>query len=143
MNAFQESYTQILEEIRSVLDRVDYRQIRGLVNAILSADKVFLIGVGRVMLVLKTFCKRLNHLGIRAHCVGDVNEPAIGDKDLLIVGSGSGESVVPVAIVRVAGKSKPKIAHIGSNPHSSLEPISDIFVRIPTVTKSKLDGEMQ
>ena len=133
----------VLDEIRSALGPVDPDQVDRFIEAVLSAEKVFLIGVGRVMLSMQAMAKRLNHLGIRAHCVGDINEPAITDKDLLVIGSGSGESVVPVAIARVAAKHKARIAHIGSNPDSSLAPITSVFVRIPVQTKLKLPGEIQ
>jgi 6-phospho-3-hexuloisomerase len=132
----------VLVEITRALGAVDSKQVEALVEAILGAGQVFLIGVGRVMLALQAFAKRLNHLGIRAHCVGDIDEPAITPGDLLIVGSGSGESAVPVAIARIAERHGARIAHIGSNPLSSLAPITDIFVRIPVQTKLSLPDEI-
>ena len=142
MNTFKENYSLVLNEIRGAMDSVDEKQVTSLVDAILQAEKVFVVGVGRVMLSLKALAKRLNHLGISTHCVGDINEPAITDKDLLIVGSSSGESKVPVVIAQVAKKFNPKIAHIGSNPKSTLAPITDVFVRIPVRTKLSLPGEI-
>ena len=53
----------------------------------------------------------------------------------------SGESVVPVAVARVARSRGVKVAHIGSNPSSSLAPLTDIFVRIPAPTRLGLPGE--
>ena len=141
-SAFRETYGSILEEIRSALDLVDPVQVTALVGAIAGAEQVFCVGVGRVMLCLKAFSKRLNHLGIASFCVGDINEPAISERDLLIVGSGSGESAVPVAIARIARTHRAKIAHIGSNCASSLAPLTDIFLRIPTSTKLALPGEL-
>jgi 6-phospho-3-hexuloisomerase len=143
MNEFKEAYTLVLNEIQAVFDNIDSKQVQALVDSIISAEKVFLVGVGRVMLCLKAFSKRLNHLGIKAYCVGDENEPAITNRDLLIVGSGSGESVIPVAIAKVATQFKPQIAHIGSNYKSSIEPITDLFIRIPAMTKLKLPGEFK
>ena len=35
-----------------------------------------------------------------------------------------------------------KIIHIGSNPHSSLAPITDLMVRIPVQTKLYLEDEI-
>ena len=46
--------------------------------------------------------KRFAHLGIKAHCVGEINEPAIKKDDLLIVGSGSGGSLFPLGIAKKA-----------------------------------------
>jgi 6-phospho-3-hexuloisomerase len=143
MSDFKAAYSLILDEIRSALDPVDPRQVDRFVEAVLSAEKIFMIGVGRVMLSLQAMAKRFNHLGICAHCVGDINEPAITDKHLLVIGSGSGESVVPVAIAKVAKAHHARIAHIGSNPDSTLAPMTDVFVRIPVQTKLKRPGEVQ
>ena len=141
--SFADSYKLILDEIHQAMEMVDPEQVDTLAEALLSADKVFVIGVGRVMVSLQAFAKRLNHLGITTSCVGDINEPALTSKDLLIVGSGSGESVVPVSIARIADRHGACIAHIGSNPQSSLAPITDIFVRIPARTKLALPNEIQ
>ena len=94
-------------------------------------------------LSLQAMVKRLNHLGIPTWFVGDLSEPAITEKDLLVVGSGSGESVVPVAIAGVAKKRGARIAHIGSNPESSLRPLTDVFVRLPVPTRLKRSGEIR
>ena len=132
----------ILEECRQALSKVDPAAVDKLVGLILGADKVFFVGVGRVLLSLQSTAKRLAHFGIRTYYVGQVTEPAITDKDLLIVGSGSGESLVPVAIARKAKQCGAKVIHIGSNPESSLSPITDIFVRIPVCTKLKRPDEI-
>ena len=143
MKSFNESYDLILSEIHKSLESVSGEQIEEFVKALLNANKVFVVGVGRVMLSLEAMAKRFNHIGIPAHCVGDINEPAITENDMLIIGSGSGESVIPVAIAGIARKYKAKIVHIGSNPKSSLAPITDIFIRIPVKTKLNLPGEIE
>ena len=133
---------RILDEVAQALGAVDPGQVQALVEAILHADQVFVIGVGRVMLSLQAFVKRLNHLGIRAHCVGDINEPAITRHDLLIVGSCSGKSAVPVTIGQIAHRHGARIALIGSNPGSPLAPIADVFVRIPVRSRLELPDEI-
>jgi len=140
---FSDSYCLILDELRRAMEAVDPGQVEAFLDALQVSDKVFVVGVGRVMLSLQAFAKRLNHLGIRTHCVGDINEPAITDKDLLVIGSGSGESLVPIAIAQKAHKYGARIAHLGSNPRSSLAPLADIFVRIPVSTKLYLPDEIQ
>ena len=93
--------------------------------------------------MMQAFEKRLNHLGIDSYYVGEINEPAITENDVLIVGSGSGESIVPVALVKKAAKFGPKIIHIGSNAQSSMTPYEDLFVRIPCSTKLNLPDEIK
>lgn len=143
MNGFQRQYELILSEIRTAMEAVAPDQVEAFVEAVLAAQQVFVIGVGRVMLSMRAMAKRLNHLGIKAFCVGDVNEPAITENALLVIGSGSGESVVPLAIAKVAKQHGAKIAHIGSNANSTLAPITDVFVRIPVKTKLNLPDEIQ
>ncbi len=143
MTNFHKDWSLITDEIRTGLGRIDETQADELINAILGAEKVFFIAVGRVMLALQAMVKRLAQLGISCHCVGAINEPAATEKDLLIVASGSGESVLPVAIARVAKKSNVKIAWIGSNPNSTMRSMADVFVRIPVRTKLYLDDEIE
>ena len=114
-----------------------------LAQAILEADQVFFVGVGRVLLSLQCVCKRLAHLGIRAHYVGEITEPAITEKDLLIVGSGSGASLFPLGIAKKARSAVGcRIVHIGSNPNSEMKDIADFMVRIPVRTKFYLEDEI-
>ena len=140
---FRQSWELILREIRDVLSAVDVDQAEAFVTALLSAEKAFFVGVGRVGLALQTVVKRLNHLGLQAWYVGDLAEPAITERDLLVVASASGESVVPRAVAEVAKRFGAKIAHIGSNPSSSLRSLTDIFVRIPANTRLARDGEIE
>ncbi|MBP5294467.1 MAG: sugar isomerase, partial [Lachnospiraceae bacterium] len=86
--------------------------------------------------------KRLAHLGIKAHYVGEITEPAIQKGDLLIVGSGSGMTYFPAGIAKKAHDAGARIVHIGSNPNSSLKDIAAFMVRIPVRTKYYLEDEI-
>jgi 6-phospho-3-hexuloisomerase len=139
---FRENCELIIGELRTALSAVREEEVESLIQAILGAEKVFAVGVGRVLLSLQAFVKRLNHLGIRAWFVGEINEPAITPRDLLIIGSGSGESAIPVAIAHAAKKHGAQIALLGSNAASTLARSADIFVRIPVKTKLALPDEI-
>ena len=140
---YKEIRDTVFSELEGVFAAVDPEVFEEFADLICNADKVFVTGVGRVLLMMQAFEKRLNHLGIDSYFVGEINEPAITENDLLIVGSGSGESVVPVAIVKTASRFSPKIVHIGSNPVSSMTPYETLFVRIPCSTKLALEGEVK
>jgi len=137
------AYELILSELSVSLGAIDSEQVDRFADAILAARKVFFVGVGRVLLSLQAMAKRLFHLGIDTHVVGDINEPAITARDVLVIGSGSGESAVPVAIARIAHKHGATLIHIGSNPESSLKDITDLMVRIPVRTKLRLADEIE
>lgn len=147
MKTFNEKYNltykMVLGEIESAIQSVDQNALEMLVKDIQGAEDVFLIGVGRVMMSLEAICKRLTHLGISAHCVGDITEPALKKNDLLIVGSGSGESIIPVAIAKKAKEFGAKIVHIGSNPNGCISQYSDYMVRIPVQTRLYLPDEVK
>jgi len=135
MIKFSNSYRMIIDEIVMALDMIDDNVVDDFIELLLNSERVFFVGVGRVELMLHAFVKRLNHLGVKATYVGAMDEPAITDKDVLIVGSGSGESAIPVAIARIAKKYNAKIIHIGSNTDSSVSTIADLIIRIPCRTK--------
>ena len=144
---FSEEYkatcSDVIGELTRVLDSIDPAQLERLKDAILAADQVFFVGVGRVMLSLQSVCKRLAHLGIRANYVGEITEPAITKNDLLIVGSGSGASLFPLGIAKKARTAVDcTIVHIGSNPNSEMKNVADFMVRIPVRTKLYLEDEI-
>lgn len=144
---FQENYqkacSDVFGELERTLGSIDAVSLERLVGEILNADQVFFVGVGRVMLALQCVCKRLAHLGIKAHYVGEITEPAITKKDLLIVGSGSGASLFPLGIAKKARQAADcRIVHIGSNPNSEMKEICDFMVRIPVRTKFYLEDEI-
>ena len=148
MENFIEKYNYtcnlVLNELKVALNATDVYAVEKLVNDIFGAEKVFCVGVGRVKMSLDAFVKRLTHLGIDAHSVGDITEPALTQKDILIVGSGSGNSIVPVAIAKKAKElNVKKVIHIGSNINGDVSKYSDYIVRIPVQTRFYLPDEIK
>ncbi len=72
---FKEDYEKTCKDVFTELEKtmasIDTEALEQLTEDILNADQVFFVGVGRVMLALQCVCKRLAHLGIKAHYVGD------------------------------------------------------------------------
>lgn len=144
---FAENYKKVCADVFGELEKtmlsIDSKSLEQLTEDILNSEQVFFVGVGRVMLALQCVCKRLAHLGIKAHYVGEITEPAITKNDLLIVGSGSGGSLFPLGIAKKARNTVDcKIVHIGSNPNSEMKDIVDYMVRIPVRTKFYLEDEI-
>jgi 6-phospho-3-hexuloisomerase len=133
----------ISTELSTTLSNIDENDVYALIKEIQKADKVFFVGVGRVLLSLKAIAKRLAHLGINTYVVGQITEPAITEKDLLIVGSGSGETAFPLVIAKKAKQYNARVAHIGANPNSSMREYTDCFVKIPVSTKLNLSSEIK
>lgn len=142
ISAYTATKDMVINEINAALSSIDEEEVVRLIDDICDAEKVFLTGVGRVKMSLEAFAKRLSHLGINVNVVGDITEPAITEKDLLIVGSGSGESIIPVAIARKAKEFNAKVVHIGSNQKGSIAYYTDYMVRIPVRTRLYLEDEV-
>ncbi len=140
---YQADCAAVLDELGRTLASIDPASLERLADEVLKAEQVFFVGVGRVLLSLQSVCKRLAHLGIKTHYVGEITEPAITKNDLLIVGSGSGASLFPLGIAKKARSTADcKIVHIGSNPNSEMKEICDFMVRIPVRTKFYLEDEI-
>ena len=65
-DTFQVLSREVLAEVTRSLALVEDEKAEQVVEKLLGARKVFAIGVGRVLIMLKAFVKRLNHLGIEA-----------------------------------------------------------------------------
>ncbi|MFQ5834749.1 MAG: 6-phospho-3-hexuloisomerase [bacterium] len=138
---FQVLQNQVCREINSALSKVKEEEINEFIDFLLSAKKVFVMGVGRVMFMMQCFAKRIKHLGIDSYVVGETIVPAITNKDILVVGSGSGETITSVTLARVAKKFGAKVALITAAKNSTLKKMANISVRIPCPTKLKAPDE--
>lgn len=127
----------VLDEISETISDIPEIQTNNLINQIIKSQRVFLIAIGRVNLALQCFGKRLSHLGFKVELVGSLTEKPATKKDLLIVASGSGESVIPLNITKKAKKIGCKILHITSAKKSSIRKLADHVVEIKSPTKPK------
>ncbi|EDS72653.1 SIS domain-containing protein [Anaerofustis stercorihominis] len=141
-NIYQKNAELILNELNEALLKVDQNEVYSLIEELNKAEKIFFIGVGRVMTMLQCIAKRLKHIGYDTYIVGETTEPPITDKDLLIVGSGSGSTLIPSGIAKKAKSFGARIAHIGAIPDNPLKDITDVFVRIPVKSKQNLPDQV-
>ena len=127
----------ILQEIKTVLSQIDEKQVEILMDEILKAEKIVVCGAGRVGMAIRGFGMRLGHLGLQAYTLGDSTVPGIGEGDLLIVASGSGETQTIFDLVSIAKKNKSSIVAITGNPESRIGLLADSFVKITAPSKTK------
>ena len=141
-NIYKKNAELILNELNEALLKVDQNEVYSLIEELNKAEKIFFIGVGRVMTMLQCIAKRLKHIGYDTYIVGETTEPPITDKDLLIVGSGSGSTLIPSGIAKKAKSFGARIAHIGAIPDNPLKDITNVFVRIPVKSKQNLPDQV-
>ena len=133
---------EIAGEIQENLSAVGKEMGEQLIDAILQADKIYSAGCGRSLLMIRGLAMRLMHIGLKSYVVGETVTPAIGEGDLLIIGSGSGETSTLEVMAEKAKKAGAKLAVITIYPESTLGKMADITVVIHGVTaKVQDDGE--
>lgn len=121
---FKKKYRLVLEEIDSSLSEVKEKEVGDLISEIINAEKVFVIGAGRMRIMLSSFCMRLNHLGLSSYIVGSITCPPISSKDLLLVASSSGSTASNLAMVKKARNYKARIFTITADPASPIANLS-------------------
>jgi 6-phospho-3-hexuloisomerase len=133
-------YEQIIVELKDTLLEVDRGSIDQLAEAIIEARHIFLAGVGRSGLMLKCFAMRLMHLGLNVFVVGETTTPAILCDDLLIIGSGSGETGSVTVFAQEAKRYGAKIGLITIFPDSTIGRLADVKVVINAPTSKNPSG---
>jgi 6-phospho-3-hexuloisomerase len=101
---------------------------------ILDANRVFVAGVGRSGLVMRSFAMRLMHMGLTAHIVGYETTPAISAGDLLLLGSGSGTTASLLAHGKKARQVGAGLTLITTQGDSPLARLVDLVLVIPAPT---------
>lgn len=123
---------KVLSELDSILSQIDEQTVDRLCDNIISAERIFLAGMGRSGLVARSFAMRLMHAGFQVHVVGDVTTPSIIKGDLLIAISGSGETQIVKYIADRAKGFGANIFLITSNQKkSSISEIADLNIILP------------
>ena len=131
----------IAEHIKRVASKLDTGSVSDLVDNIMGAKKIFLMGAGRSGLAARAFAMRLMQLGFNVHVVGETTAPAVQPEDLVIAVSGSGETTSITNLGTISKKIDSKLATITSNKDSTLGNISDVVVIVPGRPKEDLDYE--
>ncbi|MDT0162279.1 MULTISPECIES: 6-phospho-3-hexuloisomerase [Bacillus] len=131
---------KILNELEHAAEAIDPGQAEALASQILESGKVFTAGAGRSGFMAKSFAMRLMHMGVDAYVIGETVTPGFEENDLLIIGSGSGETKSLVSMAEKARSIGGKIAAATIVPDSSIASLADITVKMPGATKDQNEG---
>lgn len=127
----------IAREISESVQKVDGTQIEELIKRIMRSESIFVAGGGRSGLMIRSFAMRLMQMGYKVHVVGETVTPAIGERDLILIGSGSGETQSLVAMAQKAKSIGSALAVVTIKPESRLGKLSDTVVVLPGATKDQ------
>jgi 6-phospho-3-hexuloisomerase len=135
MSRWMEASEEILKGISGAIRGLDPSQVEGMLEALLNVrvegKKALLVGAGRSGLVGKAFAMRLMHLGLNVYVMGESITPAIGDRDLVIIISGSGSGALSTTAANMAKRLGALVLAVTSYPDSALGRIADFIVVVP------------
>jgi 6-phospho-3-hexuloisomerase len=129
----------IINEHIKLIHAIQYEEIAALIPTITKAGHIFIMGAGRTGLMMKAGAMRLMHLGYSVHVVGETTSPAIGQGDVLIVGSGSGTTSGTVKASETAKNVGARLICFTTSPKSPLAELANCVVTIPAAQKQEQD----
>ncbi|MFE7064259.1 6-phospho-3-hexuloisomerase [Sutcliffiella sp. NPDC057660] len=132
---------EILKELNHSADLIADEEAEKLVNGILESKKVFVAGAGRSGFMAKSFAMRMMHMGIDSYVIGETVTPNFEKEDILIIGSGSGETKSLVSLAEKAKSIGGKIATVTIFPDSTIGQLADITIKLPGSPKDQSEGD--
>lgn len=134
------SMRMIVDQLDDVITKLDKENIKAMLQKLLDAERIFVMGAGRSGLVAKAFAMRLMHLGFTVYVVGETTTPAVREKDVVIAISGSGETRSIADLGRIVKDIGSTLITVTSKLESTLGRISDTAVVLPSKSKNDLDA---
>ncbi|HNI41945.1 MAG TPA: 6-phospho-3-hexuloisomerase, partial [Methanoregulaceae archaeon] len=126
----QDMMRLMASKIRDTAASLSDSETEAFLSAIQSAERIYVMGAGRSGLVAKAFAMRLMHLGFISFVVGETITPAMRQKDLLVIFSGSGRTKTIADIADTAKEIGGRISLITSNRDSKISRMADVIVII-------------
>ncbi len=134
-----EAIDEMISNIQEVSSEVDSESIMKMLDMLIEAKNVFIIGLGRSGLVARAFAMRLMHLGISVYVVGETITPAIYEDDCLLAISGSGETSFVISTATTSKNRNAKIIAVTSYEDSTLGKLADLIIHVKG--RTKIDSE--
>ncbi|HNY89667.1 MAG TPA: 6-phospho-3-hexuloisomerase [Methanoregulaceae archaeon] len=129
-HSVQDMMRLMASKIRDTAASLSDSETEAFLSAIQNAERIYVMGAGRSGLVAKAFAMRLMHLGFISFVVGETITPAMQQKDLLVIFSGSGRTKTIADIADTAKEIGGRISLITSNRDSKISRMADVIVII-------------
>ncbi|CCX67369.1 3-hexulose-6-phosphate isomerase [Firmicutes bacterium CAG:791] len=122
-----------LVALNRIIDELNDVDTEALEKEISKAKRIFVGGAGRSLLSMKGFAMRLMQTGHETYLVGEVCTPSVQAGDLIIVGSGSGETKVTLDVVRKARSHGARAVVLTMHGESPIAQTCDRVIVIPGI----------
>lgn len=131
---------EILKELQRSAAQLNAGEAEQFAELLQQSGTIFVAGAGRSGLMGRAFAMRLMHAGKEAFVVGETITPGIGPGDVLVLGTGSGETEGLLSMARKARALGAAVAVVTICPESSIARLADLIVKLPGATKEQNDG---
>lgn len=125
----------IIKEIADSISGIKVERIEAFLELLFHSKNIYCDGMGKSGLVVDSFATRLSQMGFYSYIVSGCTTTAITNNDLLIIGSGSGETPSLIEHAKKAKNIGAKVVLITTREVSSIGQICDIAITIPAPDK--------
>ncbi len=129
-NVFNNSIEYIHKKTGEILSKVDSKSLEKIKKLFLKSERIFVYGAGRSGLVAKAFAIRLVHLGFQTFVIGETITAPVQKGDLVIIVSGSGETIPAVMTAEIAHNLQANVVSITAKKKSDIAKYADITLFI-------------
>jgi len=134
---FKDSIEYIQYKTKDILNTVSDGDIDKIKNLFFKCDRIFVYGAGRSGLVAKAFAIRLVHLGFQTFVIGETITAPVQKGDLVIIVSGSGETIPAVMTAEIAHNLGAFVVSITGKKNSDIAKYADITLYIKASCNDK------
>ncbi len=134
---FRKSIEYIQNKIEYILKKVPEPDINKIKKLFFRSNRIFVYGAGRSGLVAKAFAIRLIHLGYQTFVIGETVSAPVTKRDLVVIVSGSGETIPAVMTAEIAHKLGANVVSITGKKNSEIAKYADITLFISATCNEK------
>ncbi len=123
---FTDSICYIHKKIDDILKNVSTDDIKKVEKLFFKSKRIFVYGSGRSGLVARAFAQRLMHLGFQTFVIGETITGPVQKNDLVIIVSGSGETIPAVMTAEIANNLGANVVSITGKKNSDISKFADV-----------------
>lgn len=127
---FSKSIDYIHQKTKDILSSLPVEDVEKFKKLFFESKRIFVYGAGRSGLVAKAFAIRLVHLGFQTFVIGETITAPVQKDDLVIIVSGSGETMPAVMTAEIAQSLDAKVVSITGKKKSEIAKYADITLFI-------------
>ena len=127
---FKKSIEYTQHKIKDILSKVSHDDVERFTDLFFTSNRIFVYGAGRSGIVAKAFAIRLVHLGFQTFVIGETITEPVQKGDLVIIVSGSGETIPAVMTAEITRDLGAKVVSITGKKKSEIARYADVTLFI-------------